>query len=39
VQIIAATVQFLGSPERATNDDAPTPAVAQTTRVDDDIPF
>jgi single-strand DNA-binding protein len=38
VQIIADTVQFLGNPERATSDDAPTPAVAHTTAVDD-IPF
>jgi single-strand DNA-binding protein len=39
VQIIADTVQFLGSPDRATSEDAPTPVVAPTTRVDDDIPF
>jgi hypothetical protein len=39
VQIIADTVQFLGSPHRATNDDAPPPAVAHTTAGDDDIPF
>jgi single-strand DNA-binding protein len=39
VQIIADTVQFLGSPERGTTDDAPRPVVAHTTRVDDDIPF
>jgi single-strand DNA-binding protein len=38
VQIIADTVQFLGSPERATIDDAPTD-VARTTPVDDNIPF
>ena len=38
VQIIADTVQFLGNPERATND-APPPMVAHTAPVDDDIPF
>jgi single-strand DNA-binding protein len=39
VQIVADTVQFLGNPERGTNDEAPTPAVAHTTAVDDEIPF
>jgi hypothetical protein len=39
VQIIADTVQFLGSPQRATNDDAPPPGVAHTAAVEDDIPF
>jgi single-strand DNA-binding protein len=39
VQIIADTVQFLGNPERATNQDALPSVVAHTTAVDDDIPF
>jgi single-strand DNA-binding protein len=39
VQIIADTVQFLGSPERGTNDEAPPRVVAHTISVDDDIPF
>jgi single-strand DNA-binding protein len=39
VQIIADNVQFLGNPERGTGDEAPTPVVAHTTAVDDDIPF
>jgi single-strand DNA-binding protein len=38
IQIIADTVQFLASPERANIDDAPRD-VAHTTPVDDDIPF
>jgi single-strand DNA-binding protein len=39
VQIIADTVQFLGSPEGATTDDAPPPVVANAAPSDDDIPF
>jgi single-strand DNA-binding protein len=39
VQIIADTVQFLASPERAPNDDIPAPARAHPVTGDDDIPF
>ena len=39
VQIIADTVQFLASPERAPNDDIPAPARAHPSTADDDIPF
>jgi single-strand DNA-binding protein len=39
VQIVADTVQFLGNPERATNDETAPPAVAHSAPGDDDIPF
>ena len=39
VQIIADTVQFLASAERAPNDDIPAPASAHPSTADDDIPF
>jgi hypothetical protein len=39
VRTIAHTVQFLGSPERATSHDAAPPVVAHAAPGDDDIPF
>jgi single-strand DNA-binding protein len=39
VQIIADTVQFLASPERALNNGIPAPARAHPVTADDDIPF